>query len=96
MPTRVSNMVVWGGSSTANGNKKLDDAAYHEAKEKKGDFCPVCLLYSLNASSQFCGGAEMIGPVDVFDQKSVDYWQRGQFPHRIVCSDISSTRIMII
>lgn len=36
----------------------------------------------VNASAQFCGVAEMIGPVD-FD-KSVDYWQQdkwsGQFP----------------
>ncbi|KAK8962870.1 hypothetical protein KSP40_PGU002542 [Platanthera guangdongensis] len=69
---------VW--ASTANGNKKLD-AAYHEAKEK-GDFCPVFLFFSVNASAQFCGVTEMIGPVD-FD-KSVDYWQQdkwsGQFP----------------
>lgn len=36
----------------------------------------------MNASAQFCGVAEMFGPVD-FD-KSVDYWQQdkwsGQFP----------------
>jgi hypothetical protein len=36
----------------------------------------------VNASAQFCGVAEMTGPVD-FD-KSVDYWQQdkwsGQFP----------------
>lgn len=36
----------------------------------------------VNASAQFCGVAEMVGPVD-FD-KSVDYWQQdkwsGQFP----------------
>ncbi|PIA43993.1 hypothetical protein AQUCO_01800215v1 [Aquilegia coerulea] len=67
---------VW--ASTPNGNKKLD-AAYHEAKEKH---CPVFLLFSVNASAQFCGVAEMVGPVD-FD-KSVDYWQQdkwsGQFP----------------
>ncbi|KAL5699727.1 hypothetical protein ACHQM5_030591 [Ranunculus cassubicifolius] len=67
---------VW--ASTPNGNKKLD-AAYHEAKEK---LCPVFLLFSVNASAQFCGVAEMTGAVD-FD-KSVDYWQQdkwsGQFP----------------
>ncbi|CAH8381537.1 unnamed protein product [Eruca vesicaria subsp. sativa] len=69
---------VW--ASTANGNKKLD-AAYREAKNEK-ESCPVFLLFSVNASSQFCGIAEMIGPVD-FEQ-SVDYWQQdkwsGQFP----------------
>ncbi|CAK7339786.1 unnamed protein product [Dovyalis caffra] len=69
---------VW--ASTPNGNRKLD-AAYREAKEKQ-DPCPVFLLFSVNASAQFCGVAEMVGPVD-FD-KSVDYWQQdkwsGQFP----------------
>jgi len=38
--------------------------------------------YQVNGSGQFCGVAEMIGPVD-FD-RSVDYWQQdkwsGQFP----------------
>ncbi|XP_043709524.1 YTH domain-containing protein ECT2-like isoform X1 [Telopea speciosissima] len=69
---------VW--ASTPNGNRKLD-AAYCEAKERKGD-CPVFLFFSVNASAQFCGVAAMAGPVD-FD-KSVDYWQQdkwsGQFP----------------
>ncbi|XVF02766.1 hypothetical protein REPUB_Repub04eG0202300 [Reevesia pubescens] len=69
---------VW--ASTPIGNKKLD-AAYHEAKAKQGTF-PVFLLFSVNASAQFCGVAEMVGPVD-FD-KSVDYWLQdkwsGQFP----------------
>lgn len=69
---------VW--ASTPNGNRKLD-AAYREAKEKQAA-CPVFLLFSVNASAQFCGVAEMVGPVD-FD-KSVDYWQQdkwsGQFP----------------
>lgn len=36
----------------------------------------------VNASAQFCGVAEMVGPVDF--EKSVDYWQQdkwsGQFP----------------
>ncbi|MBA0607494.1 hypothetical protein Godav_019785 [Gossypium davidsonii] len=63
---------VW--ASTPIGNKKLD-TAYHEAKAIQGT-CPV------NASAQFCGVAEMVGPVD-FD-KSVDYWLQnkwsGQFP----------------
>ncbi|XVE92118.1 hypothetical protein REPUB_Repub01dG0069600 [Reevesia pubescens] len=69
---------VW--ASTSTGNKKLD-TAYHEAKSKQGTF-PVFLLFSVNASAQFCGVAEMVGPVD-FD-KSVDYWLQdkwsGQFP----------------
>ncbi|KAJ4773344.1 evolutionarily conserved C-terminal region 5 [Rhynchospora pubera] len=69
---------VW--ASTVNGNKKLD-AAYHEAKEK-AEPCPVFLFFSVNASSQFCGVAEMVGPVDF--EKSVSYWQQdkwtGQFP----------------
>ncbi|CAN8259541.1 unnamed protein product [Cochlearia groenlandica] len=69
---------VW--ASTPNGNKKLD-AAYRDAKDEK-ESCPVFLLFSVNASSQFCGVAEMIGPVDF--EKSVDYWQQdkwnGQFP----------------
>ncbi|KAK1317219.1 hypothetical protein QJS10_CPA05g02478 [Acorus calamus] len=69
---------VW--ASTTNGNKRLD-IAYRETKEKGGE-CPVFLFFSVNASAQFCGVAEMVGPVD-FD-KSVDYWQQdkwsGQFP----------------
>ncbi|KAM0956389.1 hypothetical protein COP2_025278 [Malus domestica] len=69
---------VW--ASTPNGNRKLD-AAYREAKEMH-DGCTVFLFFSVNASAQFCGVAEMIGPVD-FD-KSLDYWQQdkwsGQFP----------------
>ncbi|XP_039132222.1 YTH domain-containing protein ECT4 isoform X2 [Dioscorea cayenensis subsp. rotundata] len=69
---------VW--ASTANGNKKLD-SAYHDAKEQ-GVPCPIFLFFSVNASAQFCGVAEMIGPVDF--EKSVDYWQQdkwsGQFP----------------
>ncbi|KAK6252769.1 hypothetical protein QUC31_014489 [Theobroma cacao] len=69
---------VW--ASTPSGNKKLD-TAYHEAKEKQVT-SPVFLLFSVNASAQFCGVAEMVGPVD-FD-KSVEYWLQdkwsGQFP----------------
>uniref|UniRef100_A0A0C9RUQ7 TSA: Wollemia nobilis Ref_Wollemi_Transcript_12339_3434 transcribed RNA sequence n=1 Tax=Wollemia nobilis TaxID=56998 RepID=A0A0C9RUQ7_9CONI len=69
---------VW--ASTPNGNKKLD-AAYKEAQEKTGP-CPIFLFFSVNASGQFCGVAEMMGPVD-FNQ-SVDYWQQdkwsGRFP----------------
>ncbi|KAL3534047.1 hypothetical protein ACH5RR_007568 [Cinchona calisaya] len=69
---------VW--TSTPNGNKKLD-AAYKEAQEKSGG-CPVFLLFSVNASGQFVGLAEMVGPVD-FD-KCMEYWQQdkwtGWFP----------------
>ncbi|KAF8662632.1 hypothetical protein HU200_056233 [Digitaria exilis] len=69
---------VW--ASTASGNKKLD-SSYHAAKEKE-EHCPIFLFFSVNGSGQFCGVAEMIGPVD-FD-RSVDYWQQdkwsGQFP----------------
>lgn len=69
---------VW--ASTPNGNKKLD-IAYKESQEKAGP-CPIFLFFSVNASGQFCGVAEMMGPVD-FNQ-SVDYWQQdkwsGRFP----------------
>ena len=43
-------------------------------------FCRVFL--QVNASGQFCGVAEMAGPVDF--EENVDYWQQdrwsGQFP----------------
>ncbi|XP_057453968.1 YTH domain-containing protein ECT4 isoform X2 [Lotus japonicus] len=69
---------VW--ASTPNGNRKLD-AAYCQAKEKQ-DASPIFLFFSVNASAQFCGVAEMVGPVN-FD-KNVDFWQQdkwsGQFP----------------
>ncbi|XP_011078177.1 YTH domain-containing family protein 2 isoform X2 [Sesamum indicum] len=69
---------IW--ASTPLGNRKLD-AAYREAKEMK-DICPVFLFFSVNASGQFCGVAEMIGPVDF--ENNADYWQQdrwsGQFP----------------
>ncbi|CAI9765999.1 unnamed protein product [Fraxinus pennsylvanica] len=69
---------VW--ASTSLGNRKLD-AAYREAKEING-ICPVFLFFSVNASGQFCGVAEMVGPVD-FDNDA-KYWQQdrwnGQFP----------------
>lgn len=42
----------------------------------------TCDPFQVNASSQFCGVAEMVGPVDF--EKSVNYWQQdkwtGQFP----------------
>nr|KAJ0206285.1 hypothetical protein LSAT_V11C500258230 [Lactuca sativa] len=62
---------VW--ASTPLGNRKLD-AAYQEAKESEAN-CPV------NASGQFCGVAEMVGPVDFVND--AEYWQQdrwsGQF-----------------
>ncbi|KAL3812232.1 hypothetical protein ACJIZ3_013500 [Penstemon smallii] len=73
---------VW--SSTPNGNKKLN-AAYEDAHrigavDSRG--CPIFLFFSVNASGQFCGVAEMTGPVD-FD-KDMDFWQQdkwsGSFP----------------
>ncbi|KAL4583982.1 hypothetical protein LXL04_008570 [Taraxacum kok-saghyz] len=67
---------IW--ASTSNGNRKLD-SAYREAKEKQSH---IFLFFSVNASGQFCGVAEMVGAVDF--EKSVDYWQQdkwsGQFP----------------
>ncbi|XAR49739.1 hypothetical protein NMG60_11033027 [Bertholletia excelsa] len=73
---------VW--SSTPNGNKKLqsayEDAQRIAAGEPRG--CPVFLLFSVNASGQFCGVAEMMGPVDF--HKDMDFWQQdkwsGSFP----------------
>ncbi|XP_021996878.1 YTH domain-containing protein ECT3 isoform X1 [Helianthus annuus] len=68
---------VW--ASTPLGNRKLD-AAYQEAKES-GATCPVFLFFSVNASGQFCGVAEMVGPVDFVND--AEYWQQdrwsGQF-----------------
>ncbi|KAE8703392.1 YTH domain-containing family protein 1 [Hibiscus syriacus] len=73
---------VW--SSTPNGNKKLgrafEDAQKIAAGKPSG--CPVFLFFSVNASGQFCGVAEMIGSVDF--QKDMDFWQQdkwsGSFP----------------
>jgi hypothetical protein len=64
---------VW--ASTTNGNKKLD-AAYLDAQQKPGN-CPVFLFFSVNASGQFVGVAEMTGPVN-FD-KNVEYWQQDKW-----------------
>lgn len=82
---------VW--ASTPHGNKKLD-AAYHEAKEIKAN-CPIFLLFSVNGSGQFCGVAEMVGPVDF--EKDADYWQQdrwsGQFPVRWhIIKDVPNVR----
>ncbi|XP_071742095.1 YTH domain-containing protein ECT2-like isoform X2 [Rutidosis leptorrhynchoides] len=68
---------VW--ASTPLGNRKLD-AAYQESKEANTD-CPIFLFFSVNASGQFCGVAEMVGPVDFVND--AEYWQQdrwsGQF-----------------
>eukprot|EP00250_Pteridium_aquilinum_P022643 c2549_g2_i1 orf=862-2886(-) len=73
---------VW--ASTPNGNKKLDDA-YHDAQRRaagKPHGCPVFLYFSVNGSRQFCGVAEMIGPVDY--KRSMEFWEQhkwsGSFP----------------
>uniref|UniRef100_A0A0E0E7Y1 YTH domain-containing family protein n=1 Tax=Oryza meridionalis TaxID=40149 RepID=A0A0E0E7Y1_9ORYZ len=64
---------VW--ASTSNGNKKLD-AAYQEAKEKSSD-SSVFLLFSVNASGQFVGLAEMVGRVDF--NKTLEHWQQDKW-----------------
>ncbi|XP_042445978.1 YTH domain-containing protein ECT2-like [Zingiber officinale] len=64
---------VW--ASTLNGNKKLN-AGYQQAQEGAGD-CPVFLFFSVNASGQFVGVAEMVGPVNF--NKTVDYWQHDKW-----------------
>ncbi|KAH0993172.1 hypothetical protein GBA52_004655 [Prunus armeniaca] len=73
---------VW--SSTPHGNKKLNSAyedALRTAAGKPGG-CPIFLFFSVNASGQFCGVAEMGGPVDF--NKDMDFWQQdkwsGSFP----------------
>ncbi|PNX94216.1 YTH domain family protein [Trifolium pratense] len=73
---------VW--SSTPHGNKKLQ-SAYEDARRKasgKSGGCPIFLFFSVNASGQFCGVAEMVGPVDFY--KDMDFWQQdkwnGSFP----------------
>ncbi|KAK8585941.1 hypothetical protein V6N13_050909 [Hibiscus sabdariffa] len=73
---------VW--SSTPHGNRKLESAFEDAQKISAGkpSSCPIFLFFSVNASGQFCGVAEMIGPVDF--QKDMDFWQQdkwsGSFP----------------
>ncbi|XVF38943.1 hypothetical protein REPUB_Repub20aG0146200 [Reevesia pubescens] len=73
---------VW--SSTPHGNKKLQSAFEDAQKIGAGNpgGCPIFLFFSVNASGQFCGVAEMIGPVDF--QRDMDFWQQdkwsGSFP----------------
>lgn len=75
---------VW--SSTPHGNKKLQ-SVFEDAKKiagGKSGGCPIFLFFSVNASGQFCGVAEMVGPVDF--NKDMDFWQQdkwsGSFPVR--------------
>nr|XP_043628401.1 LOW QUALITY PROTEIN: YTH domain-containing protein ECT1 [Erigeron canadensis] len=82
---------VW--ASTPLGNRKLD-AAYQEAQDG-GDACRIFLFFSVNASGQFCGVAEMIGPID-FENDS-DHWQQdrwcGQFRVQWhIIKDVPNTR----
>ncbi|GJN18074.1 hypothetical protein PR202_gb05194 [Eleusine coracana subsp. coracana] len=68
---------VW--ASTPNGNKRLDNA-YRLAQERmaeRGTKCPVFLFFSVNASGQFCGVAEMVGPVDF--NKNMNFWQQDKW-----------------
>lgn len=68
---------VW--ASTPTGNNKLD-AAFRKAdtdKIEKGIQCPLFLFFSVNASGQFVGLAEMIGPVDF--KKNMDFWQQDKW-----------------
>ncbi|KAJ1687456.1 hypothetical protein LUZ63_018846 [Rhynchospora breviuscula] len=67
---------VW--ASTPNGNKRLD-SAFKIAQEMpgKGTKCRVFLFFSVNASGQFCGVAEMVGPVDF--SKSMNFWQQDKW-----------------
>ncbi|XP_047061719.1 YTH domain-containing protein ECT4-like [Lolium rigidum] len=68
---------VW--ASTPNGNKRLD-SAYKVAQERmsgKGTKCPVFLFFSVNASGQFCGVAEMVGPLDF--NKNMNFWQQDKW-----------------
>ncbi|KAF5208429.1 Yth domain-containing protein ect4 [Thalictrum thalictroides] len=73
---------VW--SSTPNGNKRLENAYEDAQKIASGNSrgCPVFLFFSVNASGQFCGVAEMVGPVDF--NKDMEFWQQdkwsGSFP----------------
>ncbi|XP_074561440.1 YTH domain-containing protein ECT4-like isoform X2 [Curcuma longa] len=87
---------VW--SSTHNGNRKLD-SAYADAQrrsEGKPSNCPVFLFFSVNASGQFCGLAEMVGPVDF--EKDMNFWQQdkwsGSFPVRWhIIKDVSNASL---
>lgn len=61
---------VW--ASTDMGNRRLD-TAYRESAGRG----PVYLFFSVNASGQFCGMAEMTSPVE-FDKK-MDVWEQDKW-----------------
>eukprot|EP00897_Mesotaenium_endlicherianum_P000549 jgi/Mesen1/10495/ME000083S09994 len=67
-----------GAEQTLEGREEEEE----EEGGEVGEGCPVFLLFSVNASGQFCGVAQMMGPVDF--SKSCEYWQQdkwnGQFP----------------
>ncbi|KAJ6689866.1 hypothetical protein OIU85_006188 [Salix viminalis] len=68
---------VW--SSTPHGNKKLH-SAYEDARKLdlgRPRGCPIFLFFSVNASGQFCGVAEMVGPVDF--NRDMDFWQQDKW-----------------
>ncbi|MQM10627.1 hypothetical protein Taro_043521 [Colocasia esculenta] len=87
---------VW--SSTPSGNKRLD-SAYEDAQRISGGDrrkCPVFLFFSVNTSGQFCGVAEMIGPVDF--NRDMDFWQQdkwtGSFPVKWhIIKDVPNTSL---
>lgn len=87
---------VW--SSTPHGNKKLS-SAYEDAQRiaaGKPIGCPIFLFFSVNVSGQFCGVAEMIGPVDF--NKNMDFWQQdkwnGSFPVKWhIIKDVPNTSL---
>ncbi|CAI5492596.1 unnamed protein product [Closterium sp. Naga37s-1] len=66
---------VW--ASTPTGNKRLDAAFKDAAGKSSATPCPLFLFFSVNASGQFCGVAEMLTPVDF--TRSVDYWQQDKW-----------------
>ncbi|EPS59118.1 hypothetical protein M569_15692, partial [Genlisea aurea] len=67
---------VW--SSTPGGNKRLG-SAFEDARRiaATGVECPIFLFFSVNASGQFCGVAEMTGPVDF--NRDMDFWQQDKW-----------------
>lgn len=87
---------VW--SSTPSGNKRLDNAFDEAQKFSLGrpQKCPIFLFFSVNASGQFCGVAEMSGSVDF--QKDMDFWQQdkwlGSFPVKWhIIKDVPNTSL---
>ncbi|CAI8591622.1 unnamed protein product [Vicia faba] len=90
---------VW--TSTPHGNKKLN-AAFQNAEAKlceTGTQCPVFLFFSVNASGQFVGVAEMLGPVDF--KKDMKFWKldkyNGFFPIKWhIIKDVPNPRFVHI